>query len=309
MRPLLSVRDIVRVYEIRRTVFSFKKEPIRAVDHVSFELEKGHTMGVVGESGSGKSTLARCIARLEEPDSGTVFFQGKDWVNLHGRELKAERKEMQIIFQDPYSSLNPRKKVIDIIAEPLVAHDLAPKDGLRDAVVEILKNVGLDEDFLTKYPHEMSGGQRQRVAIGRALSTSPAFIIADEPVSALDVSVQAQIINLFLDIRERSDISMLFISHDLNIVRFVSDSIMVMYRGKVVEMAEADDLFECPLHPYTRMLVETVREGALSRDEIGGPPSACVFYDRCPDRQPVCQGAAPVLSGTNGHLVACHLAG
>jgi oligopeptide/dipeptide ABC transporter ATP-binding protein len=215
---------------------------------------------------------------------------------------------MQIIFQDPFSSLNPRKRVLDTVAEPLVTHHMVEKEGLADKVLEVLKSVGLDEDFLMKYPHEMSGGQRQRVAIGRALATSPSFIIADEPVSSLDVSVQAQIVNLFLDIREQFKISMLFISHDLNIVRFISDRIMVMYRGKVVEMGGKEELFSHPLHPYTRLLMNaSTRVEAEPEGEAALPDGCCVFLERCGERDELCERGGPELKGPATHRVACFL--
>ena len=278
------------------------------MDSVSFELEQGHTLGLVGESGCGKSTVAKCITMLEKPDEGSILFMGHDWVHMAERQRKGLRKEMQIIFQDPFSSLNPRKRVLDTIAEPLRIHHMVEKGNLTEKVLEVLKSVGLDEDFLKKYPHEMSGGQRQRVAIGRALATAPSFIVADEPVSSLDVSVQAQIINLFLDIRERLKISMLFISHDLNIVRFISDRTMVMYRGKVVETGETEELFSHPLHPYTRVLMlasndkegETEGQGAESK---GG----CVFLERCSEGKEMCGGDSPMLKGPSSHRVACFL--
>jgi ABC-type oligopeptide transport system ATPase subunit len=231
MGKVLSVSKLKKIYEVRKTAFSLKREIIKAVDDVSFELEKGKTLGVVGESGSGKSTLARCVLLLEVPDDGTVTFLGNNLGNMGRNELKGLRKDMQIIFQDPYSSLNPRRKVYETIAEPILFHNIVPKNDVKDKVMEIFKSVGLDEDFVNKYPHEMSGGQRQRVAIGRALATNPILVIADEPVSSLDVSIQAQIVNLFIDIRESADISMLFVSHDLNVVRFISDEIMASSKG------------------------------------------------------------------------------
>ncbi|HME45933.1 MAG TPA: oligopeptide/dipeptide ABC transporter ATP-binding protein [Syntrophorhabdales bacterium] len=305
---MLSVSELRKSYEIRRTPFSVRKETIRAVDRISFDLEQGQTLGLVGESGCGKSTVAKCITMLEKPDEGRILFMGRDWVNMAERQRKGLRKEMQIIFQDPFSSLNPRKRVLDTIAEPLKVHRMVEKGSLTEKVLEVLKSVGLDEDFLKKYPHEMSGGQRQRVAIGRALATAPSFIVADEPVSSLDVSVQAQIINLFLDIRERFRISMLFISHDLNIVRFISDRTMVMYRGKVVETGETEELFSHPLHPYTRLLMqasndqerETEGQGAKSND-------GCVFLDGCSERKEMCADDSPMLKGPSSHSVACFL--
>ena len=308
MGTVLSVSELRKSYEVRRSPFSVTKEIIHAVDRVSFELEQGQTMGLVGESGCGKSTVAKCITMLEKPDGGRILFMGRDWVHMTEHERKGLRKEMQIIFQDPYSSLNPRKRVFDTIAEPLVTHRMVEKEAVTDRVLKVLKSVGLDEDFLKKYPHEMSGGQRQRVAIGRALATSPSFIVADEPVSSLDVSVQAQIINLFLDIREQFTISMLFISHDLNIVRFISDHIMVMYRGKVVEIGETEELFSQPLHPYTRLLMNA-SSGIPTEPEGEGtlPEGSCVFLQRCSERKEMCEKEMPLLEGPANHRVACFL--
>jgi oligopeptide transport system ATP-binding protein len=308
MGTVLSVSELRKAYEVRRSPFSVTKESIRAVDGVSFELEQGQTLGLVGESGCGKSTVAKCITMLEKPDDGRILFMGRDWVGMPEQERRGLRKEMQIIFQDPFSSLNPRKRVFDTVAEPLITHRMVGKEGLADRVLEVLKRVGLDEDSLKKYPHEMSGGQRQRVAIGRALATSPAFIIADEPVSSLDVSVQAQIINLFLDIREQFKISMLFISHDLNIVRFISDQIMVMYRGKVVEMGEKEELFSHPLHPYTRLLMNaSTKIQAESEGEGALPDGCCAFFERCGEREQMCEHDGPLLKGPATHRVACFL--
>lgn len=306
MGTLLSVSELEKHYEIRRTVFSLRKETIRAVDNVSFELEGGRTLGIVGESGSGKSTLARCIAFLEPPDRGDVTFMGRDWIHMPASERKPIRRDMGIIFQDPYSSLNPRKRVVSIVSEPLKAQGSEYTKDLRTRVVDALANVGLGEDFLDKYPHEMSGGQRQRIAIARALCTGPSFLIADEPVSALDVSVQAQIINLFLDLKRQLRFAMLFVSHDLNIVRFISDEIMVMYRGKILEIGEKEDIFRNPLHPYTRMLmgwVENVNDRpaeALTEAESG-----CVFFTRCPERSERCQADLPHLSTAGRQRAAC----
>ncbi|NLT22529.1 MAG: ABC transporter ATP-binding protein [Syntrophorhabdus sp.] len=308
MGPLLSVLDVRKHYEVRRTLFSVAKETIRAVDGVSFHLGVGETLGVVGESGSGKSTLARCVLLLERPDSGEIVFDNVSLLAAGGEEVKRLRKRMQIIFQDPYSSLNPRMKVREIIAEPVRFHGMAKgKADVEVRVGEILRSVGLDEDFLKKYPHEMSGGQRQRVAIGRALATGPDLIIADEPVSSLDVSIQAQIVNLFLDIRERSDISMVFVSHDLNIVRFLSDRILVLYKGKVVETGGRDQVFLNPLHPYTRMLIRASQGDFALREEAtnGADPSGCPYYDKCEDRKVECADGTPELRGDEDHKVAC----
>jgi oligopeptide/dipeptide ABC transporter ATP-binding protein len=308
MGTLLSVSGLRKTYEVRKTVFSIKKDIIRAVDGVSFALEKGKTLGIVGESGSGKSTLIRCILLLERPDSGKIIFDDTDLLEAGHAAVKDLRRNMQIIFQDPYSSLNPRKRVFDTLAEPLLFHNIVKKKEAAGKVMEILRTVGLDEDFLKKYPHEMSGGQRQRVAIGRALATSPKLVIADEPISSLDVSIQAQIINLFLDIRERSGISMLFVSHDLNIVRFVSDDIIVMYQGRVVEQGERDEIFFNPLHPYTQMLLNASK-GEHSRPEgnNGAPDTytGCPYYPKCDKRTDSCKQSIPHLTGPDNHEVAC----
>ena len=308
MGPLLSVLDVKKYYEVRRSVFSVEKEIIKAVDGVSFALEAGKTLGVVGESGSGKSTLARCLMFLERPDAGKITFDGLDLMNARPAEIRKMRKKLQIIFQDPYSSLNPRMTVRDIIAEPIRFHRMVGGPGALDArVVDVLKSVGINDDFLKKYPHEMSGGQRQRVAIGRALATEPALLIADEPVSSLDVSIQAQIINLFIDIREKLNIAMIFVSHDLNIVRFISDTILVLYRGKIVETGERDEVFLRPRHPYTKMLINAAKgEFSLKTDPAAAvEPGQCPYYDKCKDRTPECRTRAPELQGGNEHKVAC----
>lgn len=310
MGSLLSVLDLKKHYEVRRSVFSVAKETIRAVDGVSLELEAGRTLGVVGESGSGKSTLARCVLLLERPDAGEVIFDGVNLLTAGREEMNRLRRQMQIIFQDPYSSLNPRMKIADIIAEPVKFHNITKgRANVSARVGEILRSVGLDEDSLGKYPHEMSGGQRQRVAIGRALATEPALIIADEPVSSLDVSIQAQIVNLFLDIREKSNISMIFVSHDLNIVRFLSDRILVLYRGKVVETGGRDEVFLNPLHPYTRMLIKASKGEFALRQEApsDGEWEGCSYYENCEDKGGHCRGQVPQLTGGNDHKVACFL--
>lgn len=307
MGQVLSVLDLRKVYEVKRSVFSVKKDIINAVSGVSLDLDQGKTTGIVGESGSGKSTLARCILLLERPDGGSIYFMGKDLLGLPKDELKALRKKMQIIFQDPYSSLNPRKKVFDAIAEPLLFHGIVGKQEAGNRVIEILKDVGLDESFANKYPHEMSGGQRQRVAIGRALTTGPALVIADEPVSSLDVSIQSQIVNLFLDIKERTDIAMLFVSHDLNVVRFVSDEIVVMYKGRVVEAGTKDEVFLNPLHPYTKMLINAAKGEFFRKDDEAAfdGDRGCAYYPRCEQRKPACRDAVPQLTGSKEHKVAC----
>jgi oligopeptide/dipeptide ABC transporter ATP-binding protein len=307
MGQVLSVRGLSKTFEVRRGVFSLKKDLVRAVNSVSFFLEEGQTLGIVGESGSGKSTLSRCLMFLDRPDSGEVRFLGKDLAAAERSEMKALRKNMQMIFQDPYSSLNPRKRVGDALREPIRFQDGVTTTEVELKVVEVLSMVGLDRDFLEKYPHEMSGGQRQRVAIGRALAINPALIIADEPISSLDVSIQAQIINLFMDIKEVMNLSMVFVSHDLNIVRFVADEMLVMYAGRVVESGTNNQVFYYPLHPYTRMLIDAARGVRKVPAATEGPSDAegCSYYARCIRRDPRCRTAAPDLEGGSDHKVAC----
>jgi len=304
---VLSVSELEKVFEVRKTAFSTSKKIIKAVDKISFDLEEGKTLGIVGESGSGKSTLARCLVLLEKPDGGAINFFDQNLLMIGEKNLKGLRKDIQIIFQDPYSSLNPRKKVFDAIAEPLLFHKFVNDQRVNEKVMDVLRNVGLDDDFLNKYPHEMSGGQRQRVAIGRALATNPTLLIADEPVSSLDVSIQAQIVNLLLDIKEHSKISMIFISHDLNIVRFISDEIMVMYKGKVLEIGDKNEVFYHPFHPYTQMLIAASRGEHCTIKDKGKfiADEACVYYPRCEFRYALCARKMPELTGTKEHRVAC----
>jgi len=296
---------------------------LRAVDGVDFSIEKDRVLAIVGESGCGKSTLARLVLRLIPPTSGSVLFKGEDILGFRGDRLKSFRKSAQIIFQDPFASLNPRMTVYDTISEPLVIHKLEGRRQLRPAVAGILSKVGLDPDVMNRYPHEFSGGQRQRICIARALSVSPELIVADEPLSALDVSIQAQIINLLMDLKKETGISFLFISHDLRVVHYLSDMVGVMYLGKIVEYASTADLFERPLHPYTSMLFESAPKiqtalsgtkgdpGALPvKGETPSPihlPSGCPFHPRCPERFSPCDRESPALVPYQGRLVACHL--
>ena len=308
MGTLLSVSELEKTFELRRKFFSNKKRTIKAVDKITFDLFEGKTLGIVGESGSGKSTLARCLLLMEKPDSGIIKFFDQNLLTLGEKNIKNLRKDIQIIFQDPYSSLNPRKKVFDTISEPLLFHNIVNKQKINEKVIEILRNIGLDEDFLNKYPHEMSGGERQRVAIGKALSPRPLLLIADEPVSSLDVSIQAQIINLFMDIKTRSRISMIFISHDLNIVQFVSDDIIVLYKGRILEMGRKDEVFLRPLHPYTQMLIRAAQGEFCAVKEIMNNTianEACVYYERCELSDKFCAIQKPNLIGTKEHSVAC----
>jgi len=305
---MLSVSELEKTYEVRKTAFSNKKTTIRVVDRITFDLHKGKTLGIVGESGSGKSTLARCLMLLEKPDSGVIKFFDQDLLKLKEESLKSLRKDIQIIFQDPYSSLNPRKKIVNTLSEPLLFHQIANRQNVNEKAVEILHNVGLDEDSLYKYPHEMSGGQRQRVAIGRALASEPSLLIADEPVSSLDVSIQAQIINLFVDIKNEFKISMIFISHDLNIVRFISDDILVLYKGSIVEMGTRDEIFLHPIHPYTQMLIKASQgEFCAVQEKTDGAitDNGCKYYRRCELADHFCEAKVPNLQGTEEHSVAC----
>lgn len=316
---LLKVTALTKYYRVRGG-FGGADSVLRAVDGVDFSLDKNKVLALVGESGCGKSTLARLILRLIVPTSGSVSFKGQDIFHLRGDALKAFRKSAQIIFQDPFASLNPRRTVFDTITEPLIIHKLANKQDLKGAAVEILSQVGLGPEVLNRYPHEFSGGQRQRICIARALAVSPELIVADEPLSALDVSIQAQIINLLMDLKQKTGISFLFISHDLRVVHYLSDMVGVMYLGKIVEYAPVGDLFERPLHPYTVMLLESAPKisaaqggGAKTGPVKGEAPSpihlpqGCPFHPRCPRRFEPCDTVIPQLRESHGRLVACHL--
>ena len=319
--PLLEVRGLAMHFPISEgVVLSRKIGEVKAVDGIDFSIARGETLGLVGESGCGKTTTGRCILRLERPTAGEILFDGKDVSRLDREGLTALRRRMQVIFQDPYSSLNPRMKVGDIIAEPIRVHGLEPDARKRDIRVrELLSVCGLDPKFTDRYPHEMSGGQRQRVGIARALALEPEFIVCDEAVSALDVSIQAQVVNLLEDLRERFNLTYLFIAHDLSVVRHLCQRVAVMYLGRIVETADSDELFDNPLHPYTQALlsavpvpdprVEARREFRPAKGEIPSPinpPSGCVFHPRCPAAVEGCKKTRPTLRELRPrHWVAC----
>lgn len=317
-RPLVEVRHLKKYFPITRGLLQRVVANVRAVDDVSFAIKRGETLGLVGESGCGKSTLGRCLLRLQEPTSGTVRFEGKDLTELSSNELRSMRREMQVIFQDPYGSLNPRFTIGDIIGEPLRVHGLSSGRARDLRVAELLQMVGLDPSWRNRFPHEFSGGQRQRVGIARAIALNPKFIIADEAVSALDVSVQSQVLNLLSDLQDQLGLTYLFIAHGLNVVRHISDRVGVMYLGKLVELCETDELFSHPAHPYTAALLSAIpvpnprhkRERIMLTGEVpspASPPSGCRFHTRCPYVQQRCKEEEPkLLETTSGRWAACH---
>lgn len=324
---LLTVDSIKKYFPVKRGIGKPHKW-LKAVDDVSFDIKKDSVFAIVGESGCGKSTIARLVLKLLPLTEGKIYFKGEDVSYLTDDALKKFRRSVQIVFQDPFASLNPRMRIIDTLSEPFKIHRIAPKNKMKDRVVNLLEKVGLNADALNRYPHEFSGGQRQRICIARALTVSPELIVADEPLSALDVSIQAQILNLLQEIKRESAISLIFISHDLKVVRYLSDEVAVMYLGKIVEKAKTEDLFESPKHPYTELLLSSAPKIRVKEDkkistsqplnlltsytsgDVPSPidiPTGCSFHPRCPKRFDICDRVVPELKDIDGRLASCHL--
>jgi len=318
MTALLEIADVVKHFPAERDIFGRAKTFVKAVDHVSFSVERGETLALVGESGCGKSTLSRMILRLIDADSGRISFEGRDLLSLDARSLRTFRREVQIVFQDPYASLNPRMTVRQILTEPLNLHNLGKPADRQKRVLELLSLVGLPARFADRFPHEFSGGQRQRVAIARALAVEPKLIVCDEPVSALDVSIRSQVLNLLRDLQDRLGLTYIFVSHDLAVVKHIADRVAVMNLGQIVEIADSQALFSKPLHPYTRALLSAVpipdpaarRPPLLTGSDIPSalnPPPGCRFHTRCPFAIDRCRAEPPLLTDAGeGHLAACH---
>jgi oligopeptide/dipeptide ABC transporter ATP-binding protein len=316
--PLLVVKGLKKHFPFKKGMFSKETGYVRAVDGVDFTVYRGETLGIVGESGCGKSTTGQMILQLLEPTEGEIWFEGRNLSTLGKAEVRTLRQHLQMIFQDPYSSLNPRMRVEEIVAEPLRVHGTHKGSELKEKVVELLRLVGLDAHHMSRHPHEFSGGQRQRIGIARALALNPSLIVCDEPVSALDVSIQSQVLNLLKKLQKELKLTYIFIAHGLPAVKHISDRIAVMYLGKIVELAERDELFANPRHPYTEALLSAIpipdptqrKERIVLQGDLpnpANPPSGCHFHTRCPYVQDVCRQTAPTLTeGTAGHFVSCH---
>ncbi len=316
--PLLEIRDLKKYFPVRKGLFQRVVGHVHAVDDVSFAIQPGETLGLVGESGCGKTTVGRTLLRLYEPTAGTIHFRGRDVTHSRGADLRQLRRDMQIVFQDPFSSLNPRMTIRGIVEEGLRIHRLGNRAERLARVEETLVKVGLDPSYLYRYPHEFSGGQRQRISIARALAIQPQFLVLDEPISALDVSIQSQIINLLTQLKEDFKLTYLFISHDLSVVEYISDRVAVMYLGEIVELATSAQLYRNPLHPYTQALLSSVpsidptrrRQRVVLPGDVPSPihpPSGCRFHPRCPHAVEACRTTAPPLVQIDGHLARCHL--
>jgi peptide/nickel transport system ATP-binding protein len=318
---ILEVRHLRKAFPIKKNMFGKVEQELVAVDDVSFKLKRGETLGIVGESGCGKTTMGRTILKLHPSNGGQIIFDGQDITNLKPSEMRNFRREMQIIFQDPYSSLPPRSTVGGILTEPVQVHKIVPKDKMKEYVLELMDKCGLRDYYYERYPHEFSGGQRQRICIARALSVKPKLVICDEPVSALDVSIQAQIINLLKDLQKSMGLTYLFISHDLSVVKFISDKIGVMYLGAMMEFGTKKDIFSNPLHPYTKALFSAIPnpdpEAKMKRIPLNGdipspanPPKGCRFHTRCPYAKDICKQEVPEYKEyEEGHFAACHFIG
>ena len=317
--PLISVKNLKKSFPVYGGLWGKKVGEVKAVDDVSFTVEEGEVLGIVGESGCGKSTAGRTIIRLYEPSAGEVEFNGKNLFALDKEEMRKARRDLQMVFQDPFASLNPRQKVREILEEPLIIHSMGTPEERKEQVQELLRVVGLNAFHGDRYPHQFSGGQRQRIGIARALSTKPKLIVADEPVSALDVSIQSQVLNLMMDLQEQFSLTYIFISHDLSVVKHISDRVGVMYLGRMVEISPRDELYDKPLHPYTQALLSAIpvpdpkakRERIILEGDVPSPedpPKGCAFHPRCPHVFDRCKEERPVLQDAGGgHMVACHL--
>ena len=316
--PILEIRNLRKCFPLKKTITGKVTSELVAVDDVSFKLMPGETLGIVGESGCGKTTMGRAILKLHQPSGGQIIFDGEDITNYDSKQMRPLRTKMQIIFQDPYSSLPPRSTVGGILSEPVEVHNIVPKDQVKDYVLDLMDKCGLRDYYYERYPHEFSGGQRQRICIARALSVKPKLVICDEPVSALDVSIQAQIINLLKDLQRQMGLTYVFISHDLSVVKFISDKIGVMYLGALVEFGSKEDIFSNPLHPYTDALFSAIPypdpDVKMNRVTLKGdipspanPPKGCRFHTRCPYATEICKTAVPEYKEYEpGHFAACH---